>query len=70
MRTCSFPSKKGTLDCHGRNRVVFYYLKNNSIWQDMVECPVCKGKLHLSHAAVNGHVWGKCETAGCVEWME
>jgi hypothetical protein len=33
-------------------------------------CPVCGGKLHLSHAGYNGHVWGKCETAGCLNWME
>ena len=39
-------------------------------WQGVVECPVCKGKLHLSHAAYNGHVWGRCETEGCVSWME
>lgn len=35
-----------------------------------VECPVCKGKLHLSQSAYNGHVHGKCETADCVQWME
>lgn len=36
----------------------------------VVECPVCGGKLHWSHAACNGHVWGKCETDGCLAWME
>jgi hypothetical protein len=39
-------------------------------WQGVEECPVCKGRLHLSHAAINGHVWGKCETKGCVSWVE
>jgi len=33
-------------------------------------CPVCGGKLHMSHSGYNGHVWGKCETEGCVAWME
>lgn len=37
---------------------------------EVLECPICKGKLHLSIAAVNGHVWGKCETENCVAWME
>ena len=37
---------------------------------EVVECPVCKGKLHLSQAAYNGRVWGKCETPECVSWME
>ena len=38
--------------------------------QGVIECPECKGRLHLSQSAYNGHVWGKCETAGCVSWME
>lgn len=38
--------------------------------EEVIQCPVCQGKLHLSQAAYNGHVWGKCETADCVSWME
>ena len=38
--------------------------------QGVIECPACKGRLHLSQAAYNGHVWGKCETKDCVSWME
>ena len=38
--------------------------------QEVVECPICKGKLHLSQSAYNGHVWGKCETQDCLSWME
>ncbi len=37
---------------------------------EIIECPICKGRLHLSQAASNGHVHGKCETEGCVSWME
>ena len=37
---------------------------------EVIECPVCKGRLHLSQSAYNGHVWGKCETTDCVSWME
>lgn len=36
----------------------------------VVECPICRGALHWSHAACNGHVWGRCETEGCLSWME
>lgn len=36
----------------------------------VVECPICKGALHLSQSAYNGHVHGRCETPGCVSWME
>ena len=37
---------------------------------DVVECPICKGRLHLTQSSYNGHVSGTCETAGCVSWME
>lgn len=37
---------------------------------EVIECPACKGRLHLSQAAYNGHVHGQCETQGCVSWME
>lgn len=37
---------------------------------EVIECPQCKGRLHLSQAAYNGHVHAKCETDGCVSWME
>jgi len=39
-------------------------------WSGTVECPVCKGKLWMTHSSYNGHVHGKCETKGCVAWME
>jgi hypothetical protein len=38
--------------------------------RETIECPACKGRLHLSQAAYNGHVHAKCETEGCVAWME
>jgi hypothetical protein len=38
--------------------------------QEVIACPVCGGRLHLSQAAYNGHVWGRCETKDCVAWME
>ena len=38
--------------------------------QEVIECPACKGRLHLSQSAYNGHVHGHCMTPGCVSWME
>ena len=38
--------------------------------QEVVDCPACKGRLHLSISSYNGHVHGRCETVGCVSWME
>lgn len=37
---------------------------------EIVECPACKGRLHLSISGYNGHIHGKCATEGCVSWME
>lgn len=37
---------------------------------EIVECPICKGRLHLSQSSFNGHCHGHCETDGCVSWME
>ena len=38
--------------------------------QEIIECPVCEGKLNLSQSSYNGHVHGRCETDGCFNWME
>ena len=37
---------------------------------EVVECPICKGRLHLRQSAYNGHVHGRCETEACVSWIE
>lgn len=37
---------------------------------EIVECPACKGRLHLSISSYNGHVHGHCSTPDCVSWME
>lgn len=37
---------------------------------EVVECPICAGRLHLFQSSYNGHVHGHCETHGCLRWME
>jgi hypothetical protein len=37
---------------------------------EIVECPICQGKLHLAQSSHNGHVSGQCETEHCVSWIE
>ena len=34
-----------------------------------VPCPACQGTLSYSVAGSNGHIWGKCSTAGCIRWL-
>jgi hypothetical protein len=38
--------------------------------QGVEVCPVCAGSLHWSVSSYNGHMHGKCETQGCLNWME
>lgn len=38
--------------------------------QEVVECPVCKGRLYVSVSSYNGHCHGSCETDGCLHWRE
>jgi hypothetical protein len=37
---------------------------------EVITCPACGGRLHLSQSSFNGHVHGQCETSGCASWME
>ena len=35
-----------------------------------ITCPECGGNLHYTKASSNGHIWGKCQTEGCLAWMQ
>jgi len=35
-----------------------------------IQCPACGGTLKYSRSGYNGHIWGKCETEGCLQWMQ
>lgn len=50
--------------------VVNKWRKNPISKQEVIECPECKGRLHLSQSSYNGHVHAHCETTGCISWME
>ena len=39
-------------------------------WSGKIECPVCKGELHVRHSGYNNHVWAQCQTKECVSWIE
>ena len=34
-----------------------------------IPCPACGNHLSFSIAKLNGHIWGKCDTEGCLNWM-
>ncbi|KMO23000.1 hypothetical protein QR78_05680 [Methylobacterium indicum] len=34
-----------------------------------IPCPECSGRLRWARDPGNGHVWGKCESDGCLAWM-
>ncbi len=46
------------------------YPKPKTGRRDVLECPVCKGKLHVEQSSYNGHVRACCETADCVNFIE
>lgn len=51
--------------------VVFEWRKKPPFGKvEIIECPVCKGRLHLSQFSYNGHVHVRCETKDCLSWME
>lgn len=35
-----------------------------------IVCPKCSGRLRYSIAGSNGHIWGTCETKGCLRWIQ
>lgn len=36
-----------------------------------IDCPACgTGKVRFAVAGINGHIWAKCSTQGCAEWVE
>ena len=38
---------------------------------DSCPCPVCeKGRIYYRVASYNGHMHARCDTEGCVSWME
>jgi len=39
-------------------------------WSGIEKCPVCSGKIRVSHSAYNGHTRAHCETPDCLRWIE
>lgn len=35
-----------------------------------IPCPQCVGRLNWGRDSENGHVWGECETTGCLRWIQ
>lgn len=37
---------------------------------EIITCPVCEARLHLSQSACNGHISARCETEDCICFIE
>lgn len=35
-----------------------------------IECPECDGRLRYTVSGSNGHLWGSCQTEGCLAWLQ
>lgn len=62
-----------------QRRRLYLVMRGIESWRDahegktvseIVACPVCGGRLHLNIAGGNASVEGRCETEGCVAWIE
>lgn len=38
--------------------------------REVIECPVCQGRIYLSQSSFNGHVLARCETKDCVGFIQ
>lgn len=38
--------------------------------EEVIECPECRGRLHLVQSNYNAHVRARCETDNCVNFIE
>ena len=68
-------NRKELEDCMESISKVYAELKSRGFGKGnggsgVMECPKCGDKLHFSVASLNGHVWGKCTTKGCLSWMQ
>lgn len=39
-------------------------------WQGIIECPICKAEMSVTHHGCNNHLHVSCSTADCIRWME
>ena len=37
---------------------------------EVLDCPICHGKLHLSFAGTRRHVRARCETPDCIAFIQ
>ena len=44
--------------------------KEKNINVGFIPCPKCSKPLHFNIAKLNGHIWAKCESEGCMQWMQ
>ena len=49
-------------------RIIHQKHKDQTGIGGIIECPECQGRLFYN-IAYNGHIWGRCETIGCLSWM-
>lgn len=38
--------------------------------QGEMPCPKCGKNLYFTVASLNGHIWARCTTKGCLAWMQ
>lgn len=46
------------------------YAKEKQVNGGLIHCPKCEKPLHFSISNLNGHIWAKCESKDCIQFME
>lgn len=46
------------------------WTKGTPVGAGEIDCPVCGKTLKFTRSGYNGHIHARCETDGCVSWME
>ena len=44
-------------------------ISNTSFKNGFINCPKCNNKLYYAKHP-NNHIWGKCETKNCLNWVQ
>ena len=70
-------SKYPTESAKGRSLIrqintlkAFMRIKKTELDSGSVDCTQCDKKIQFRVAKLNGHVWAKCETSGCIHFNQ
>ena len=49
---------------------IFKMIADDPASSGILPCPTCAGRLVWARDSLNGHLHGRCESTGCLRWMQ